>query len=244
MKTLFTTLLASVAGFMIVTSPAAHAATEGSGKVVSETRAVSDFDAIAQSGDIDILVRQGAREGVQIQAEDNLLPLIETVVEQRSAGRTLMIRFRKGENIRSHKPVKVTVDVIHLTSVATAGSGDVVVEALKTPSLRLALSGASDAKLQGLTTEHFEIHISGSGDVAARGSATQLKLSIAGSGDADLADLTADDVSVRIAGSGDAKVTANKALSVSVAGSGDVSYGGAATAVKTSVAGSGSIQRR
>jgi hypothetical protein len=246
MKLLFATVFAGLVGsvgLMMAGSPAAEAATSA-GKIVTETRAVSDFEAIAQSGSIDIVVRQGASEGVEVQAEDTLLPLIETVVEPGSAGRTLNIRIKRGEHIYSRKPIKVTVNVIRLTSVATAGSGDVVIEALKTPSLKLALAGASDARLHSLATDSFEIRISGSGDVAASGNARQLKLSIAGSGDADLADLAADDVSVRIAGSGDAKVTANKALEVSVAGSGDVSYGGAVTAVKTSVAGSGSIQRR
>ena len=65
-----------------------------------------------------------------------------------------------------------------------------------------------------------------------------------GSGNVGLKSLVADDVSVRIAGSGDAKVTANKALGVSIAGSGDVEYSGNATAIRTSVAGSGRIVKR
>jgi hypothetical protein len=54
----------------------------------------------------------------------------------------------------------------------------------------------------------------------------QVKLTIAGSGDVDLAPLAADEVVVSIAGSGDARVTANKSLGVTIAGSGDVVYGG------------------
>ncbi len=252
MRPIFTTavsaasaVLAALASLLIATAPAAQAATvTGSGKVVAETRAASDFEAISQSGNIDIVVRQGSAESVELQGEDNVLPLVETVVEPGAAGRTLAIRYKRGAEVHHRKPVKVTVTVIRLTSVSTAGSGDVTVEALKTPSLKLALAGASDARLRGLTTDSFEVRISGSGDVAASGSAKTIKLSIAGSGDADLTELTADDVSVRIAGSGDAKITANKALDVSIAGSGDVRYGGTVTAVKTSVAGSGSIQRR
>ena len=43
---------------------------------------------------------------------------------------------------------------------------------------------------------------------------------------------------------GDVDVTADRALSVSIAGSGDVRYGGQVTAVKTSIVGSGDVRRR
>ena len=103
---------------------------------------------------------------------------------------------------------------------------------------------SSDASVKGLATESFELRIAGSSDVTVAGRARQTSLSIAGSGDAHLADLASDEVNISIAGSGDADVTANKSLTVSIAGSGDVRWGGAATAVKLSSAGSGSITKR
>ena len=145
-----------------------------------------------------------------MQADDNLLPLIETVVESGSQGRTLQVRFKRGERVVNHGQIRVTVDVVQLKAVSTAGSGDVFVDGLKTPSFQLSIAGSSDAKLNGLATGTLDLRISGSGDVLAAGTATSVKLSIAGSGDANLAGLVADDVHVRIAGSGDASVTANK----------------------------------
>lgn len=210
----------------------------------TETRAVSDFEAIATNGAIDLVVRQGSKEGLTISADDKLLPLIETVVEPGSAGRTLHVRMKRGERSYNSGQITVTVDVVKLTAVTTSGAGDIVVDGLKTPSFKLTISGSSDARLKALATESLEVRISGSGDVLVGGSAKQVKLSIAGSGDANLSELQADDVQVRIAGSGDANVTANKSLDVSVAGSGDVRYGGSATAVKTSMAGSGTLSRR
>ncbi len=189
-------------------------------------------------------MRHAAKEAVEVQGDDNLLSLIETVVEPRAGGRTLVVRFRRGENISYRKPLRVKVDVVKLGAIATAGSGDVEVQALKTPALKLSISGSSDARLEGLDTESFELRISGSGDVVASGKAKSVKVSIAGSGDANLEALAADDVNVRIAGSGDANVTAGKSLDVSVAGSGDVRYGGGATVVRASTAGSGSIHKR
>lgn len=240
MKPILHALLAVLAGLSVGLAQAAS----GSGRMASEQRVVSDFDAIATAGSMDIVVRQGTKEGVEIRADDNLLPLIETVVEPGAGGRTLQVRFKRGERITNHGQIRVTVDVVKLSALSTAGAGDVFIDGLKTPSFKLVISGSSDAKLNGLVTDTLEVRVAGSGDVLAAGSAKSVKLSIAGSGDANFAGLTADDVQVRIAGSGDANVTANKSLDVSVAGSGDVRYGGNVTAIKTSMAGSGTLSRR
>ena len=47
-----------------------------------------------------------------------------------------------------------------------------------------------------------------------------------------------------IAGSGSASVTAAKSISVAIAGSGDVDYGGAAVLAQKSIVGSGSVKKR
>jgi hypothetical protein len=220
-----------------------EAATAGSGSVATEARAVSDFEAIAISGAMSLEVRQTGKESVTVTADDNLLPLIETVVEDGRSGRTLHIRTRRGESYRSRQPVKVVVEVVRLTSLAMSGSGDTRVETLKTPRLRASLSGSGDLRLTALSTEEFDVGVSGSADVQAAGQATRVKLRIAGSGDAKLGELTAEDVTVSIAGSGDATVHADKALSVMIAGSGDVRYRGAASDVRSKVAGSGGVRK-
>ncbi len=228
-------------------TPAAADTVRGSGRSATETRTVPDFQAIALSGSMDLVVRQGAQT-LEVTADDNLLPLLETVVEPGRDGATLQVRWKRGERgstsyYTTGSRVRVVVSVPRLSALVSSGSGDTVLETFNTPALRLAISGAGDARLQALSTADLNISISGSGDVAGSGSATRLKVGIAGSGDVRLADIKADDVQVSIAGSGDAVVHANKTLKVSVAGSGDVSYSGDAT-VSSSVAGSGSVKRR
>ena len=219
------------------------ASLAGSGRPATESRSLADFQAVAVRGSMDLVVRQGSTQSVQLQADDNLLPLLETVVEQTSNGATLLVRWKKGQSLHTRSKVLVTVVVPKLAALSAAGSGDIRVEAFNTPALKLSLSGSGDARLQGLTTEELGLSISGSSDVVASGSATRLKISIAGSGDVRMADLKSDEVTVSIAGSGDAAVNANKTLEVTIAGSGDVSYTGNA-AVKSRVAGSGSVNKR
>lgn len=232
--------LVSLASFVVLSA----AGTPAHAAVATEAREVGSFEGITVHGHIDLVVRQGEKEAVEVRADEAVLPLVETAVESSSRGPTLVVRIKRGEVLRHRGPVQVTVDVTRLTRVSSAGSGDVRVQALKTPSLRLSLAGSSDAKLDGLSTELFEVRVAGSGSVVASGSAAQVKIAITGSGDVALKALVADDVTVSIAGSGDAKVTANKALGVSIAGSGDVEYSGNASAIRTSVAGSGRIVKR
>ena len=233
----------SVACLMVVPFAVQAASVSGSGKASTETRSLADFQAVALNGSMNLVVRQGAAQNVQVSADDNLLPLLETVVESTAQGATLVVRWKKGQSLSTRMNVMVTVVLPKLSALSVSGSGDIRVEPFNTPALKLLLSGSGDARFERLNTADFGIRISGSGDVAANGSATKLSISIAGSGDVQLADLKADDVTVSIAGSGDAAVNANKTLEVGIAGSGDVTYSGNA-AVKSKVAGSGSVSKR
>jgi len=225
-------------------APFAGAATVGSGTAATETRDVSGFAAIAMKGNIDVVVRQAERESVQVSTDANLLPLLQTVVEGSGDQRSLRIQWKSGESISTRSRTVVTVDVVRLGAVTLAGSGDLDLQALKTPALTLSVSGSSDALLRKLDTGDLRISVAGSGDVQARGKATRVDVSIAGSGDVQTRELAADDVRVSIAGSGDASVSATRTLEVSIAGSGDVDYGGGATQVRSRVVGSGTVRAR
>lgn len=219
------------------------AGTTGSGRTATEQRPLPEFEAIALTGSIDLVVRQGTPQSVEVSADDNLLPLLQTTVESTAKGATLRVGWKRGESISTRSQVLVTVVVPRLGSLAGAGSGDMVLESFETPALQVSLSGSGDVKLPNLRTGELSIRIAGSGDVGGSGQALRLSIGIAGSGDVKLADLQADDVSVKIAGSGDAAVFAQKTLEVGIAGSGDVSYRGDA-ALRSSVAGSGSVTKR
>lgn len=245
MKLSLRTLLLAPAWLCLAWLPLAGqaASVAGSGKTSTETRPVAEFQAIALNGSMDLVVRQGAQQTVTVQADDNLLPLLETVVETTRHGATLNVRWKQGHRLHSSSKVLLTVVVPRLSALVAAGSGDTRVESFTTPALKLALSGAGDVQLIGLATEDLGISIAGSGDVGGNGKATRVKINIAGSGDVSLAEMLAEDVRVSIGGSGDAAVNAQKSLDVSIAGSGDVSYAGPA-AVKSSVVGSGSVTKR
>jgi Putative auto-transporter adhesin, head GIN domain len=216
----------------------------GSGRVATETRTLPAFQGVALSGSMDLIVRQGGTQAVQVQADDNLMPYLETEVTGSGADAKLQVRWKRGVSIYNSSATRISVTVPKLTSLAASGSGDMTVEPFETPSLVVSVSGSSDTRLQKLVTAELQISISGSGDVDGAGSATRLRIDVAGSGDVKLRDMKSDDVKISIAGSGDASVHADKSLEVRIAGSGDVVYTGNAATVNAKVAGSGSVNKR
>jgi Putative auto-transporter adhesin, head GIN domain len=251
------TFLASVLLCALAAAPAMWpvasqaASVQGPDTTATEVRTVPEFQAITLNGGMDLVVRQGLAQSVQVQAGEKLLPLLETVVESGSQGATLQLRWKRGSGgwlggwnkVQTPTRVLVTVVVPRLTALSTAGTGDIRLETFSTPALQVSIAGSGDAQLQGLSTDELGVRISGSGTVSGQGTAAKTSVSITGSGDVKLTGMRADDVKVSIAGSGDAAVNAQKTLTVSIAGSGDVVYVGNAE-VKTSVAGSGSVKKQ
>ncbi|MEO8056732.1 MAG: head GIN domain-containing protein [Burkholderiales bacterium] len=216
---------------------------QGSGKLQTEARNVGSFSAVEVHESMDVVLRQGTHEAVELRADDNLLALVETRVISRSGVATLEIRMRDQTSFSSRNPITLTIDVVALSSLSVRGSGNVTGEGLKSPALKIAVAGSGNVKLKKLSLDDTSLKISGSGNAELAGKTGRLGLSISGSGDINTRELEADEVTVRIAGSGDASVNAGKTLNVSIAGSGDVEYSGAAT-VKSSVTGSGSVKKR
>lgn len=214
----------------------------GSGKAASEQRLLAGFQAVAIKGSVDVVLRQAAKESVEVRADDNLLPLIETTVADRDGVPTLEVATKKGTRISTRSKITVTVDLPTLKAISISGSGEASGDKLQVGDLQVRIVGAGDVRLRQLSAESLGVKISGNGDVQATGRAARLTVAISGSGDVLTRELDADDVSVSIAGSGDARVNARKTLAVSIAGSGDVAYTGDAS-VKTSIAGSGNVRK-
>lgn len=210
----------------------------GSGTIKSETRAVSGFSGIALGVNGLVEIRQDGTESVTIETDDNLLPLLETVVENG----TLKIRPATRNTSFDSKKMRFVVHAKTIDRLAIAGGGEIHAETLKAAALKTSIAGSGDMKIKSLDAGALSVKIAGSGDFAAAGRAASMDARIAGSGDIKAGNLDAKAVEVRIAGSGDATVWARDTLNVKVAGSGDVKYYGDAE-VKQSIGGSGSVKR-
>lgn len=220
--------------------PASADVVVGNGTVASESRSTAEFNSIALSGGMSLKLKQGSPALVAVHGDANLLPLIETVVEN---GQTLQLRWKRGTSVRTQSPTWIEVVAPQVHAVASAGSGDIDIDTMKVPRLALSIRGSGNVRAKGLNSEELSIGTAGSSDFKLAGRATRLAINLSGSGTVEAGDLRADDVTVGIAGSGDATVFAAQKLVASIAGSGNVLYSGEPS-VQRSIAGSGSVRKR
>lgn len=252
-RTTLRTLLQSLtlaAGLLLVAAPM-NAATagplsflgggervQGNGKIVTQNRALGRFTALATSVGGNVEIRMGATESVSVESDDNIVPLIETVVE----GETLRIRPVRKDLQLDTRNMKIVVQVRTLDKIAVAGAGSVDANQLRVESLKVNVGGSGSINLRDLQSESLTVALGGSGGLTASGNTERVQVSIGGSGRVQAEHLAARTVGVSIGGSGQATVWATKSLNLSVAGSGDISYYGDPS-VSKSIAGSGSIKR-
>lgn len=117
----------------------------GNGNVAKETRHVKEFDEIEVSRGMNVYISQGEITKVEVNADENLLDAIETVV----VGDVLEIRAIK--NIRSATTKKVLVTVPKITAVKTSSGSNAYSETLfDTKTIEFSTSSGSNIK--------FEVH--------------------------------------------------------------------------------------
>lgn len=104
-----------------------------------------------------------------------------------------------------------------------------------------ALLGTGDVELNGLLQPEMKLTIAGAGDIQADGKVDNLKVDVRGSGDLKLGDLAAKNVDVDIKGSGKAEVAPQDSLNVDLAGSGTIYLRSEPNKIETSIRGNGTI---
>ncbi len=211
---------------------------QGSGSVVKQVREVGTFNGIGLSTGGKVEVRLGSTDSVTVQADDNVLPLIETVVEN---GLLKIRPLHKNQQLDTRN-LKVFVQARDVQRIAVGGSGSVDAEGLHGPKLQMDVGGSGSISLRDVDADGVTVALGGSGNLKASGKAERLTVSIGGSGTVDVAKLATRTASVSIGGSGQATVWAKQSLSASVAGSGDVAYYGDPQLNRT-VMGSGTVKR-
>lgn len=211
----------------------------GSGNVVRQARQVGRFSGIAFGLPGHLELRTGSAESVTVETDDNLQPLVETVVE----GDLLRIRpARRNLDLRT-KNLRIVVTARQVDRLAVGGPGAIDADAMRGRELRVELGGSGRIDVRDIEGDRLSVSVGGSGELRAGGGKVgRMAISIGGSGDVDLGKVAAERASVSIGGSGDVTVWSRSELRVSIAGSGDVKYYGDPR-LSHSIAGSGAVRR-
>lgn len=215
-----------------------HETIKGNGNLKTETRNINDVSRIKSQGFFDIELVQGTPSGVNVEADENLLPYIIT---DNNDG-WLIVRSKENINVKSSNPIKVIIKAEHVSDIDLSGSGNVLSKGKFSGSdhLKLSISGSGNITME-VNTPKIDADINGSGNIELRGETKDADIHISGVGDYKAEDLKAENVDVHISGMGNVRVFADASLNVHIAGNGDVYYKGNAMVTK-SIAGNGNIK--
>ena len=218
--------------------PRVWESVRGSGDVVEEARDVGGFTGVSLEAIGNVYIEQGSVEELRIEAEDNLMPYLETDV----AGRTLKIETKSFVNLRPTEPINFYLTVKELDTIVISGSGDIEAPDLQAEDLKVKISGSGDIEMMDLDADRLTVRISGSGDMVVSGEVNDQETTISGSGTYSARDLESKEAEMQISGSGSATIRVSDRLDATVSGSGSVRYIGSPRA-DTRVSGSGTIRQ-
>jgi hypothetical protein len=233
-------LVAAAACTVLVVASWAWAAepVRGSGAVQVQARSPGAFTAVHLSLPADVEVRTAGADGLTIETDANLLPLIET----RIVNDALEIRLVRGVTGTRPTVLRIVVNARHIDGLAVAGLGNIKAQALRTGALDLSVAGSGSITATSLLCENLHASVAGSGRITLDGTAPRLTASVAGSGDLAAGRLRSETATVNLAGSGGATVWPAATLTAALVGSGDLRYYGNPS-VSTSAVGSGAVRR-
>jgi hypothetical protein len=193
---------------------------DGNGNVKSEQRSVSSFDQISAGGAFDVYLTQGDSESVRVQADENLLPLIETTVRN---GRLVI---RSSQNIGEAKELNVYVTFKELNKIEASGACEIKNEGqLNFGTLSLSGSGASEIDLS-LQASKIEGEYSGASEVELQGIADICDFQLSGASELDIPGLTVRQMTLDLSGASEAEVQVTERLKVDASGASSVVYTG------------------
>jgi predicted small secreted protein len=214
----------------------------GSGNIVTETREPGAFSSISieYPGAV-VTIRQGNRETVELEADDNLLPQLSTEV----VSGTLTIKNVETNwktTVNPSKPVNLTITVKDLTAIIlSAPVGDLRVNDLQADTFQLVVSGGAQVRLNGIQVHLLDGVLSGAGDIQASGTADEIKLVLSGLGNFNAADLQSKRADIELSGMGGATVRVEEELAATITGAGSIQYYGHPH-MEQSVNGAGSVK--
>lgn len=209
----------------------------GSGDAVRKAVSVDAFHGIIVQGPMDVQLRKGNTQIVEVEAQPNIAALLVTEVKNG------VWTINTKDCFKTDKAFIIHITTPSVDRVSVQGSGDVKgVDGFTPLSLEVDVQGSGGIDLI-VDTKRVNATVQGSGNIGLKGTCGVLEASVQGSGDIDAIELLATNAEAEVAGSGDIGVQASENLRVVIAGSGDVKYRGKPAKLDKSISGSGELRQ-
>jgi hypothetical protein len=138
-----------------------HDEIRGSGVRQKQKRDVAAFTSIAMDGAFDIEVVCQKPQSVEVEGDDNLLPLITTEISNN------VLHIKSNRSYSVNDPIKVTISLPNLEGISTNGAGKIDVSGLKNDKFEIDANGATTIRVAG-ETKLIDIDTNGAGKIYAQ----------------------------------------------------------------------------
>jgi len=210
---------------------------KGNGNVVKQERKVTGFSGLEVGGAFRVFLTQGDEEKLIIEADENLLPVIETKVK----GGTLIISTN--ENIKDFKTLNIYLTFKDMKDMEISGACHLTGEnKFRFDDLELDCSGASEVDMK-FSANLINMDISGASNVNMYGSVDKAEMDVSGASKLNAFDLEVIACDVEVSGAANVKILVSKDLSVEVSGAAKMRYKGNPKLLSHEVSGAGSLKK-
>ena len=183
---------------------------EGSGNVITREVPVQAFDELLASGVYSVVLTQGNKEAVKIEADDNLQELFKV----KNEGSKLVIAMEKDVSINTKKGMKVYITFRQLKNMELSMVGNFRSdENLSFNDLKIQNSSVGNVDLK-MTAQNLNVENSSVGNVKLDGKATSAVIKNNGVGSFKAGDFVVQTMDIENSGVGSAEVNAEKECKV------------------------------
>jgi len=214
----------STSGSVTTTTPVV-----GSGNIVEDFRSVTGATGVDLQSVANLKIVQGTPEELILIADDNILPLILTDVQNG----ILVIRNSPGFTLQPSQRMEANLTLSNIDSITLSGVGNITVGDLVTTQIELTQSGVGDIEILNLEAQALDVLISGLGDISVDGQVNDQIIALISAGNYQAENLVSATVDVEIADSGSATVRVSTTLNADITGTGSVFYHGSPVVNRT-----------
>lgn len=190
---------------------------KGSGNTTTEKRNVAGFDSVEVSGVFQVEIVAGKDFSVEVQADDNIAPLVTTEVQ----GSTLHIGLEKKVNMHNDLVIRISAPDIK----------------------KVESSGVSKINVSGIKNDAFAIDSSGASKITVSGETAKFKVDLSGAGKVDAENLKAVDADVDASGACNVSLNVSGSLKTDASGASHITYTGDPKTVDNHQSGVGSVKK-
>lgn len=206
----------------------------GTGTVITKPRTVLAFQEVKVTSQLTVNFVQAEEAGVEITADDNLHPYINTSVQKG------VLSLSLDEPIKSFSKLQVTVKAPTLGRIEGGGEAKLNTQAWKQDDLEISIYDECQARMQ-LQVKTLKISGAGQTRFAGKGQADRLTIKARDEAQLNLAEYKVNTADVVATDNAVVTVNVDKVLNVTASGDAEIIKQGSAKLKRSEISGSATI---